>query len=818
MLLHFLLRISIVQTGILLFVYSLCTYLPLNAHVLSDTTHQEISRMNKLYGLCKLWGAVKYFHPATTFSLTAWDSALVQSLPRVENARTVLEYTEALNYLLSFLYDPSTQVLNGSINSLQQKQGYTIPDIESKSSLYWTNDSLAIFSTSYSLSNTPSVRATTLDYALQMQKSKGVIWDLRGHYTTDTLNKERINTIRTIIESVLNHILPSSIELPRFRFRHHTRYCPQTTYDFVAIKSPYNCQVEFFEQRNEILKSKKIFPSIPPLVILVNQYSLGIEDILIGLQTHCGAIVIQDGHHTIPLYGQTAMIHLPMNIKAQIRTSEYIAQNGVCGLHPNYIYSKPSTLDDTSTVVAGISPKSTLGVTAVALQMLRKEIPLLHQIKPQYNVPENTTENPYKLMLNPSKEYRLLSLFRLWNIIHYFYPYKDIAGTPWDSVFSMFLPKFEMAKDSIQYANTVSEILAELHDSHINVEYQLFADYWGIARGRVGNNYLPLVLQCIEDKTIITYTYGDIPKQLGLQVGDIITHFNGIPVKEYCRQLARTQSFSTPQAETEWTHRIGMISGSRRDTAHIHIVSAKGTHLDVALAYSLSTFPFRPLSKYRTVGIVQSKNLGYIDLTTLTQNTIDSAFGVVKNTRGLILDMRGYPQQTMYKVASRITEKKALAAQFRQPLLNAASITLDNDKFLHHIFEQYIEPDTNRVRYTQKIVVLINSATMSQAEHMCLFLEAATNVTFVGSSTVGADGTVTSAVLPGGISFTFTGQEVRHADGRQLQRIGIQPHVFAAPTIAGIRAGRDEVLEKGVEVLQTLIKQNSTPAKSSPRK
>ena len=60
-------------------------------------------------------------------------------------------------------------------------------------------------------------------------------------------------------------------------------------------------------------------------------------------------------------------------------------------------------------------------------------------------------------------------------------------------------------------------------------------------------------------------------------------------------------------------------------------------------------------------------------------------------------------------------------------------------------------------------------------------------------------------VRGGGISAGFTGMEVLHADGRRLQRIGIQPHLHVEPTIAGIRAGRDEVLERGLEVLQSLL-------------
>jgi C-terminal processing protease CtpA/Prc len=48
---------------------------------------------------------------------------------------------------------------------------------------------------------------------------------------------------------------------------------------------------------------------------------------------------------------------------------------------------------------------------------------------------------------------------------------------------------------------------------------------------------------------------------------------------------------------------------------------------------------------------------------------------------------------------------------------------------------------------------------------------------------------------------TFSGLDVRHADGRQLQRIGLIPDVPVAPTLAGIRAGQDEVLERAIQYL-----------------
>ena len=108
--------------------------------------------------------------------------------------------------------------------------------------------------------------------------------------------------------------------------------------------------------------------------------------------------------------------------------------------------------------------------------------------------------------------------------------------------------------------------------------------------------------------------------------------------------------------------------------------------------------------------------------------------------------------------------------------------------------------------------MLIDERAISQSEHTGLFLEAANGTKFVGTPTAGANGDITFLALPGGITMTFTGHDVRHADGRQLQRVGLVPDVAAAPTLAGIRAGRDEVLEKGIEFLNQELAAAGSPA------
>ena len=55
--------------------------------------------------------------------------------------------------------------------------------------------------------------------------------------------------------------------------------------------------------------------------------------------------------------------------------------------------------------------------------------------------------------------------------------------------------------------------------------------------------------------------------------------------------------------------------------------------------------------------------------------------------------------------------------------------------------------------------------------------------------------------LPGGLRMYFTGQEVRWVDGRQLQKVGVQPKILVRPTLRGVRARKDEVLDRAVSAI-----------------
>jgi C-terminal processing protease CtpA/Prc len=126
--------------------------------------------------------------------------------------------------------------------------------------------------------------------------------------------------------------------------------------------------------------------------------------------------------------------------------------------------------------------------------------------------------------------------------------------------------------------------------------------------------------------------------------------------------------------------------------------------------------------------------------------------------------------------------------------LNNNTINRDSlNNFENPISENYFQG---------KLVVIVNEATISQAEYTAMAFKAGDNTVVIGSQTQGADGNISLIPLPGGIKAGISGLGVYYPDGKETQRIGIVPDIDIKPTIQGIREGRDELLEKAIELIQ----------------
>jgi C-terminal processing protease CtpA/Prc len=365
-------------------------------------------------------------------------------------------------------------------------------------------------------------------------------------------------------------------------------------------------------------------------------------------------------------------------------------------------------------------------------------------------------------------------------------------GEHWDAVLAEAIPRFEAARDSLEYALAVAELVAWIHDSHGFVRSAVLGRY-------MGNASPGIVARIIEGQPVIAQLASDsATRASGIAVGDVIVRVDDEDARARMRRLSRYVASSTSQALDHVLAR-SLLAGVDSSIAVITVRGANGRERDVRLPRRRAYRQEMGSARAGPIFRVLDRNIGYVDLERLTVPMVDSMFEVLRDTKAIIFDMRGYPQGTAWPIAPRLTNRtNVVAARFQRPLV----MSPDSTQWSTYAFNQLL-PRTTKARYLRPTVMLIDERTVSQAEHTGLFFEAANGTKFVGSPTMGANGDVTAVVLPGGLVASFSGHDVRHADGRQLQRLGLQPHVLIRPTIAGIRAGRDEVLARAIQFVNS---------------
>jgi C-terminal processing protease CtpA/Prc len=396
-------------------------------------------------------------------------------------------------------------------------------------------------------------------------------------------------------------------------------------------------------------------------------------------------------------------------------------------------------------------------------------------------------EETYATPVYPSDAHRLIAAYRLWGVMDAFFPYKHLLDKPWDGVLEEFVPQVLAAKDALEYGQVMARMAARTQDSHVGVSGSTeLSRFFGTAPP-------PFVIRYVEGKPIVTRIM-DAKEANGIVLGDEIVSVDGVSVADRARQVEQHTTHSTPAARDR-TVAGRLLSGEDKSTAKLSIRGADGAVRDVSVPRSRN-FSARE-QRDGPVFRMLEHNIGYADLDRLETADVPKVFEQFANAAAIVFDMRGYPRGTAWAIAPRInTKKPAAAAMFFRPILTAGS---GRERLS---FMQELPPTTTAV-YSRPTVMLIDDRAISQAEHTGLFFKSANGTTFIGSPTMGANGDVTTLVLPGNLRVSFTGHDVRWPDGRQLQRVGLQPDVEVRPTIAGVRAGRDEVLERAVEWLRT---------------
>ena len=399
--------------------------------------------------------------------------------------------------------------------------------------------------------------------------------------------------------------------------------------------------------------------------------------------------------------------------------------------------------------------------------------------------PRFKNEKTYPNIKYPDDGFMLLSLYRYWNMVEYFFPYKYLTDQKWDDVLNEFIPRMINVTDDLSYKLTLLELIGKVQDTHANIwQRDETLDKF------FGKKMAPVELKFIEGQPVVTrITDKRVADQSGLKIGDIVTHINDIPIRDHISQKMKYSPASN--LPTQYRDVARKLLRSGEDFITVTVLNEVNSMKITIPLYSRPPSNF--LADIPSHKILEN-NIGYIYPGTLAKGEIRSIMQKLMDTKGLIIDLRCYPSDfIVFSLSEFLNPKPVDFVKF-----SFGSLENPGNFFLSDPLKT---GTINSNPYTRKVIIIVNETTQSQAEYTTMALRASPNATVIGSTTAGADGNISEIYFPGNVRTMFSGIGVYYPDGKETQRIGIVPDIEIKPTIAGIRSGKDELLEKAIALI-----------------
>ncbi|MFZ4929982.1 S41 family peptidase [Chryseobacterium sp. Mn2064] len=386
-----------------------------------------------------------------------------------------------------------------------------------------------------------------------------------------------------------------------------------------------------------------------------------------------------------------------------------------------------------------------------------------------------------------SKAISLLELFRYWNYVEYFFPYKYETDQNWNDVLSEMIPKFISINNDTEYHLTLAELVSKTDDSHAylyskNINLSLY-----------GSRKVPVEYSYAEGKLIVTKILRNrFHDESTLNVGDVIYDIEGKTIP----QMVNTFGKYIP-ASNSWgkIHKIKhLFLNSNKDSLSLKF-ERNGQNVSVAV----KTYPTKDIIHEKASApakwkfIDQKNTIGYVNMGIIEKEDLDEMYSHLQSAQSIIFDLRNYPKQTIRPLSYLLLPQSMPYYQFNFPETDYPG------KFYSKINSI---GRTNPKYYKGNIIVLVNESTQSQAETTTMMFKQHPKAKIIGSNTSGANGDVITFKIAG-LATRFTGLGAYYPDGRETQRIGIIPDIIIKPTVQGIKEGKDEVLERALLYIKT---------------
>lgn len=361
-----------------------------------------------------------------------------------------------------------------------------------------------------------------------------------------------------------------------------------------------------------------------------------------------------------------------------------------------------------------------------------------------------------------------------WNVLQHFYPYFDVIKVDWEAALVRALEDSVTITDELEFFHAVKRMVAGLADGHGFVIAPELASQLG-----------ELPLHFVHAEGVVA-VLSSTDRQV--QPGDVLEKFDGVPAADWLATHEARASGSPQRRRLSALHYARY--GRHGTTTELEL--RRGAELvEAKLTYGDAPPPGPELPPFER----HKDGVYYIHMGRAMWSHLEPELPQLLKAKGLVLDVReGVNDHTilLHLMSGPDGKETMKIPQIVRP---------DHVPPAGWIASAFsFRPQEPRIK--AKVAWLIDAHTQSYPESVTETAAHYRIGELVGERSSGANGNVRHVTIPGEIRVTFTGMVVQRRDGSTFHTLGIQPTIPQSRTLAGIRAGRDEILERGLAVVR----------------
>jgi C-terminal processing protease CtpA/Prc len=384
----------------------------------------------------------------------------------------------------------------------------------------------------------------------------------------------------------------------------------------------------------------------------------------------------------------------------------------------------------------------------------------------------------------------------LWQSIADDYAYFDQKQTDWNKVREIYRPQINVVKTRNDFIALLESVLEELYDFHAILNTNTPAS------ARLVPSGTEIWAEWIKGRAIITEVRpGSGAESAGIRIGMQVASINGIAVAEAVSRRIGKSLRSSDEPVKNWALRI-LLAGRHNEKRNIEVVSnGERRVLSIDNQPAGESVSTKPLLDYRRIG----KNFGYIRVNNSLGDTdlikqFDLALAALRNTRGLILDLRDTPS------GGNSTVARGIMGRFIRRDMPYQKHSIPAEERQYGTKRSWVELVSPRGEFTYAapVVVLVNHWTGSMGEGIAIGMDGMRRATIVGTEMARLAGATSGIKLPNtGIGVTFPTEKLFHINGSP--RENFVPPVHINLLLKVNQDAEDIILRKGLRVLSDAI-------------